>query len=196
MGEAVMEHNVFKDLSEQDALRFMSRDEHLRRSRVVLAGMVGGAASVLDVGCGKAHGVSDLFSREQYFGVDISRTLIALAREGNPGYRFGVADGEALPMGDKTYEVALARSVLEHVPTEESAVRIFGELLRVADRVLVSWHTPPTSARTRRTQVQAELSEPIWQNRWNVEGFLRLAQRIKQVRVDEAVIWEVFSCLQ
>ncbi|HEY7142259.1 MAG TPA: methyltransferase domain-containing protein [Methylomirabilota bacterium] len=109
----------------------------LRRAFLSLAGIEAGMR-VLDVGCGTGVVTRDVAARVgaggAVVGVDPSRALLAAARRRSrargrgirPTFRHG--DGLALPFPPASFDVALAVTVLLHVPAGD---RILGEMIRV-----------------------------------------------------------------
>lgn len=95
-----------------------------------LAGLVGCARSVLDVGAGDgviARAVADKVGAERVMGVDV------LLR---PSSRVEVVpyDGARLPFGDGAFEAVMLSDVLHHC---EDPALVLGECLRVASRLVV-----------------------------------------------------------
>lgn len=109
----------------------------LRRRFLALAGVRTGMR-VLDVGCGTGVVTRDIAARVgargAAVGVDPSRALLAVARRraraagagGRPTFRH--ADGFALPFAPASFDVALAVTVLLHVPGGD---RVLEEMVRV-----------------------------------------------------------------
>jgi ubiquinone/menaquinone biosynthesis C-methylase UbiE len=84
---------------------------------------------VLDVGCGTGHQLARL--RERGFdvtGVDGSAEMLAHARQRNLGVALHLADVEALPFADGSFDVVISIEVLRYLPDETAAI---GELARV-----------------------------------------------------------------
>jgi len=103
-----------------------------RASRVAaaLAGLVGEARSLLDVGAGDgviARAVADKVGAERVTGVDV------LLR---PSSQIEVVpyDGHKLPFADGAFEVVMLSDVLHHC---EDPAAVLGECLRVASRAVV-----------------------------------------------------------
>jgi SAM-dependent methyltransferase len=109
----------------------------LRREFLSLTGVRTGMR-VLDVGCGTGVVTRDVAARVgpagAVVGVDPSRALLAVARRrsggAGPGARptFRHGDGLGLPLPPASFDVALAVTVLLHVP---AGARILGEMVRV-----------------------------------------------------------------
>jgi ubiquinone/menaquinone biosynthesis C-methylase UbiE len=109
----------------------------LRRGFLSLAGVKTGMR-VLDVGCGTGVVTRDVArrvgARGTVVGVDPSSALLAVARRrarleesgARPSFRQG--DGLALPFASASFDVALAVTVLLHVPGSD---RVLGEMARV-----------------------------------------------------------------
>jgi len=180
--------NPFADMTRKEAAIFMVGKQHPDYRRH-LASLVG-SGTILDIGCGKGFLVKDLYSKNQYTGVDCSTALLELAAAENPGYRFLVANALCLPFRDKEFDVALLVSVLEHQPDVSHATRIYDEALRVASRVIVGWHTPPVDGQPVQRIVQAELSIPIPQNTYEEHHFARDGVCVKHGRFGRFVTWE------
>lgn len=180
---------AFQRMSKDEASRFMIGKQHASMRRQ-LAAMIG-SRTVVDIGCGKGIMVSELYSPARYIGVDISPELLDLARANNPGYSFLCFDASsaALPFADKSFECALMVSVLEHQPDLDSALAVYHEALRVAEEVIVLWHTPPVYPNTEIILVQAELDRPINQNHYKAGSFDREGIQVEFDRVDGFLLW-------
>ena len=101
--------------------RFRVVRDKMLRLREERSGKIGGALSVLDVGCGAGtecqvwaelgHGVT---------GIDISEPLVQLARkrayEQGFDIRYDVGSAQQLPYAANTFDVCLIPQLLEHVP--------------------------------------------------------------------------------
>jgi SAM-dependent methyltransferase len=74
----------------------------------------------------------DLYERE----IETWRALAG----GEPGLRFEVGDGRALPAGDASFDHAYSVSVLEHMPNggDEQALRELARVVRPGGRVLLT----------------------------------------------------------
>jgi SAM-dependent methyltransferase len=73
-------------------------------------------AAALDVGCGV--GTFHPFVRgafQRLCGTDVSAASVAEARRANPDVEYETYDGEVLPYGDATFDLATAICVLHHV---------------------------------------------------------------------------------
>lgn len=91
----------------------------------------GGGARVLDIGCG-ARPYESLFAGRvrSYVGVD-----------GRPGPGVDViAQADAIPMDDASFDCVLSSQVVEHVPDPHAAVREMHRLLRPGGVLLLSTH--------------------------------------------------------
>jgi ubiquinone/menaquinone biosynthesis C-methylase UbiE len=88
---------------------------------------------VLEVGCGRGGGASYLmryFKPTRLVGVDISEQAISFCRLRHPvaGLTFEVADAEALPFGEASFDVVVN---IESSHCYGSTARFFGEVYRV-----------------------------------------------------------------
>lgn len=81
-------------------------------------------ARVLDLACGEGRLTRDLAARGYApVGVDASPTLIALAREADPGGDYRVADATALPFPDASFDLVVAFNALMDFDDMPAAVR-------------------------------------------------------------------------
>jgi ubiquinone/menaquinone biosynthesis C-methylase UbiE len=105
----------------------------LRRAFLAFAGIAPGVR-VLDVGCGTGVVTRDLAARVgprgHVVGMDPSRAFLREARRRTraPGVRFRPGDGTDLPFRDGAFDVAVAVTVLLHVPSSD---RVLAEMRRV-----------------------------------------------------------------
>ena len=101
--------------------------------------------AVLDVGCG--NGATDRLlapSVGTLDGIDMSASMVAEARQRNPGGRYASYDGATLPFDDETFDLTFAICVMHHVPPEQWD-SFAQELLRVTrptGAVMVFEHNP------------------------------------------------------
>jgi SAM-dependent methyltransferase len=113
------------------------------------AAVTGGAA--LDVGCGDGRGTHELAERLgpafTWTGVDFSERAIAFARLMAPELEFEVQAAEALAFDDASFDLVVAREVIEHVPPDGvgAFVAELRRVLRPGGRLVVT--TPTTNRR-------------------------------------------------
>ena len=80
---------------------------------------------LLEIGCGTGHW-SQFFSEcgFEVTGVDVSERMIKIAQnKGIPNASFQIMDGQSLPFGDDSFDVAAAITTLEFVDNAESVVQ-------------------------------------------------------------------------
>lgn len=81
------------------------------------------SGEVLDVGCGDGRGTHDLAgllgASFHWRGVDFSERAIAFARLMAPDLCFEVQDAERLQFPDASFDLVVAREVIEHIPVAE-----------------------------------------------------------------------------
>ncbi|MEU3404455.1 class I SAM-dependent methyltransferase [Streptomyces sp. NPDC006670] len=91
----------------------------------------GAGGAVADVGCGPGHVTAYLERRGvRAFGVDLSPTMVAVARRTYPGLRFEVGPMAALDVADGTLGGVLSWYGTAHGPVEELPT-LFTEFARV-----------------------------------------------------------------
>jgi SAM-dependent methyltransferase len=101
--------------------------------------------AALDVGCGV--GEFHPFMRgvfRRLCGTDISAASIAQAQQSNPGVEYEAYDGEVLPYGHATFDLATAICVMHHVPPEKwlGFLREIRRVVRPGGLVCVIEHNP------------------------------------------------------
>jgi SAM-dependent methyltransferase len=109
--------------------------------------------TVLDVGCGEGRLPRDLKARGyEVIGIDASPTLIAYAREADPGGDYRVADGAALPVPDASMAIVTAFMTLHDIDDMGGAVREIARVLTDGGRACIALVHPINSAGRFETQ--------------------------------------------
>lgn len=152
--------NEFTELTPAEARSFLRGSEPWRL-RPLVARLAGPDA--LEVGCGNGLLLAHLGPGA--VGVDVSRPLLAVARETHAG-PLVEADAARLPFLPGAFACACAVSLLEHVPSLAVARTILAEMLRVAGRVVVGWHSPPGDAPTMERIVTGHFGRACHSNRY------------------------------
>jgi SAM-dependent methyltransferase len=94
---------------------------------------------IIDVGCGDGTYTIELLALAQpasVHGIDVVTQAVVTARKklADPRVTFAVGSASALPYADDSFDIALVRGVLHHMPEATGALR---EALRVAPRIVV-----------------------------------------------------------
>ena len=180
-------YEEFSGLSMQEALEYCAGSEQ-QRVRGIIAGRAG-VGKVIDLCCG--NGIdAHLYAPSQYLGVDISPVLISAASRLHPGYVFMVADASDLQMSLVPFASAVIKSALEHVPSEDIAIRIVREACRVAQHVYVAWHTPPVEqSASQIITVPGHNGRRVYQNRYAVAAFAEFKRTEEQI--DNFTLWTI-----
>lgn len=98
-----------------------------------------GGRNVIDIGCGDGTYTVELLALAQparVHGVDVVEQAVLTARgkQADSRMTFAVASASDLPYADDTFDIAVVRGVLHHMPTAQGALR---EALRVAPMIVV-----------------------------------------------------------
>src|ERR1700731_5287453 len=101
--------------------------------------------TALDVGCG--IGAFHPFARGMFSrlcGTDISAASIAQARQNHPDVEYEAYDGNILPYGDGTFDLAVTICVLHHVPPDRwlGFLREIRRVVRPGGLLCVIEHNP------------------------------------------------------
>lgn len=87
---------------------------------------------VLDSGCGSGRFFEVLRDKGiDYFGIDISENLIAIAKKNYPNVKFQVADALNLPFSQNFFDKIYSISVLHHIPSKDFRLQYLKETKRV-----------------------------------------------------------------
>ncbi|HET9847471.1 MAG TPA: class I SAM-dependent methyltransferase [Candidatus Dormibacteraeota bacterium] len=85
----------------------------------------------LDIGCGEGRVSRDLQALgHNVVGIDVSPTLVSLARTADPSMRFLVADAARLPLDDGVADLAVAFMSLQDVDDMPAAIGEIGRTLQ------------------------------------------------------------------
>jgi len=76
-------------------------------------------ADVLELGCGPGWDAIALAESRTYTGVDVSTTMLALARERVPSGAFLEADLTSLELPEESFDAVVSLYVLGHIPAAE-----------------------------------------------------------------------------
>lgn len=87
---------------------------------------------ILDSGCGSGR-LFEVFNGNNidYFGIDISERLIAIAKKKYPEAKFQVADTLNLPFPDNFFDKVYSVSVLHHIPSKDFQLQYLKETKRI-----------------------------------------------------------------
>lgn len=93
---------------------------------------------VLDLGCGNGLMAREVVARKgQYFGLDVSSKLIAIAKNRNKELIknnlaiFTVGNALKLPYKNNVFDFIFSFAVLHHIPSEELRIKFLSEIYRV-----------------------------------------------------------------
>jgi ubiquinone/menaquinone biosynthesis C-methylase UbiE len=101
----------------------------------------------LDVGCGEGRLARDLTALgHRVVAVDASPSLVAHAREADPGGEYHIADGAELPFPDASADLVLAFMSLQDMDDPAGAVREAGRVLEPGGRFCIALVHPINSA--------------------------------------------------
>lgn len=99
---------------------------------------------LLDVACGPGQIAGLAISRGiEAAGIDISQEMIDIANTRVPTGTFKVADAEALPFEDNSFDAATCGYGIIHLPNPENALREMARVVKPGGKIAVSvWSAP------------------------------------------------------
>lgn len=80
---------------------------------------------VLEIGCGVGR-----LMKENYYGIDISKEMIEIAKKRRPECVFKVCDGRTIPYADETFHCVYSMLVFQHLD-KDGVVSYLNEAYRV-----------------------------------------------------------------
>lgn len=108
-----------------------SRERRLRQFRIK------NDDCVLDLGCGDGLNISILrqMDVDKVVGIDISKELLELAKQTNPGTKFYVGSAQKIPFKAESFDVVLVDSVFHHLMEYEDTAREIKRVLKRGGRL-------------------------------------------------------------
>lgn len=145
---------------------------------------------VVDLGCGTGSLSLLLAERgHRVVGVDLAPRMVARARAKLAGTDAIVLVGDAArpPVGERRFDVVLARHLLWTIPDPEAALTRWAALLRPGGRLVLvegRWSTPGESGEGSRSEAGSEAGMP-----W--DGGVRAGDLVAAVRLTVADLADV-----
>ena len=101
----------------------------------------------IDVGCGEGRFARDLTRLGHHvFGVDVSPTMIAAARAASDDVEYAIADAVAMPLADRSADLAIAFMSLHDLDDLAGALREIARVLAPGGRLCMAIPHPINSA--------------------------------------------------
>jgi SAM-dependent methyltransferase len=121
----------------------------------------------VDVGCGEGRIARELRAGgHRVVGVDTSQTLVALAREADPGGDYRVADAAALPLAEGEADLVVSVMVLMDLEDLDGALREAARVLERGGRLVASLvHPLATGGEYAQDRARYVVKEPYLEER-------------------------------
>jgi SAM-dependent methyltransferase len=162
------------------------------------AGVVAGTR-VLDVGCGLGDLAAAAAARGAYAtGTDLAEGMLKAARARHPALEFVLADGEALPFDDGSFDATVAAFVINHMPDPERGAAEMVRVTRPRGRVATAMWGPfehvallGLPARAAATAGVADDDGPAGPKSTRFTDAAELARVLEGARLQEVVLDEI-----
>jgi len=122
---------------------------------------------VLEVGCGEGY-ILNKINKGELYGVDISRTAIARAKQrlaGRPNIKkLIVGDAEKLPFKPRSFDVVICSEVIEHVPDPKKIVKELARVAKPDARIVITFPNEPLINKMKQTVLKAGLFNILLKN--------------------------------
>lgn len=158
----------------------------LKIVEIVKNGFSGRRPRILDAGCGPGITLEALDRAEldfDYLGIDVTPKMVDVAREAHYGRRFEVAEVNDLPYADRSFDISICKSVLEHLQSYQDAIF---ELVRVSESlVILSFFIQPSDG-----QEEIRFRRGSFENRYEkgkLVRFLESLERVSRLRIHENI---------
>jgi ubiquinone/menaquinone biosynthesis C-methylase UbiE len=97
-----------------------------------------------DFGCGNGRIYEIIEKNVEYFGCDISKSLIDIAKKNHPEGNFVVGDVTSLPYKDNFFDISLSVATLHHIPGKKKRRLALSEIFRVTKPggkvIITNWY--------------------------------------------------------
>ena len=115
------------------ASRFSDTRSFSRPFLQKLAKYAESGGQILDIGCGNGILLESLPKNMDYFGIDVSASLIEEAGKKYEEFKekFSVFNGLKIPFPDKSFDFVFSIAVLHHIPGEDFRLNHLKEITRV-----------------------------------------------------------------
>ncbi len=152
----------------------------------LLSRLMNGYKTILDASCGDSQLLTDIVAEKGNnidfaIGNDISWSQVSLIKNKNENISFTNHDSTNLPFSENAFGVAICCNTLHHMPSEKHLAKLFQNLIRVAEKVIIVEIENP----------QNTGGFPKLLNKYYYEGFLQdvgeryLSQEEFRLKVEE-----------
>ncbi len=113
------------------AFRFAKKREWISPDILALKKYVSKGEKILDLGCGNGRLKKILGQEIYYFGLDVSKELINIAKKLYPGIRCAPTDPLSFNLENNSFDKVFCLSVLHHIPSKKFRKDFLKEIGRI-----------------------------------------------------------------
>jgi len=192
------EYMEFEQMGEVEAQNFMKTKEDQEIRGIMREHVSGIGGMVLDAGCGRGID-SQRYHHTRYVGMDISQPLISIAMKNNPEHNYEVEDLRRIPHENNEFDNVICLSVFEQLHSEDDAILVFKELIRVCNKqLLIGWYAQPREITkseiniVKADDVNRKVFQNIYSNKRFNEVITKVGAKLEVINIDETwVLWKI-----
>jgi ubiquinone/menaquinone biosynthesis C-methylase UbiE len=173
--------------------RFVQISKFLKESNIT---------KILDVGCGDGVLSEFIKKRNNYIGMDISKSLIKRAKKRYKGFNFMVADAANIPFKNNTFDIVVCSEVLEHTLSPKKIIKELWRVLKENGMAIISIPNEPLQIKLRYIGIKTrifklmKLEKGIYQ-KWHIhilneEKIIKLLKKYFKI---EKVVYSPYRLL-
>jgi len=191
------EYPEYELMEPEEAANFMKTKENQKIRDVMAKNVKEVGGMILDAGCGRGID-SHRYHHTKYVGIDISQPLINVAMKNNIEHNYEVEDLRRIPHENNEFDNVICLSVFEQLHSEDDAILVFKELIRVCNKqLLIGWYAQPLEINeseiniVKANDVNRKIFQNIYSNKRFNEVILKFGAKLEVINIDE--VWSLWK---